>query len=159
MAPIAVNLDPLRDYIEAMIYEKQTLLYIQAQLLLEHQIQCSTRTILRRTKEWATERPVSVVNDVALQDYVFVHFWKGWSDNDIVKCFKIDHGQDVSERSIRRIRTTMKLLRRMNPLDRQASIALVKEAVKEGIENGHLGRYGRVMIHEFFRTNQLLVTR
>jgi alpha-galactosidase len=110
MAPPVVDLAPFRDFIEDLIHEKQTLLQVQAQLLSEYQIKCSTRTILRRTKDWALERPVSLLNDIAVQDYVFVHFWKGWSDNDIVKCFKIDSGRDISERTIRRVRTIIKLV-------------------------------------------------
>jgi hypothetical protein len=157
-----INLEPYKEEIIQLVRDGLSSTNIAAHVRVRHGFTVSERTIKSRLKEWGTRRRNQAQNsnmDSALHDRVKTLFFEyGLEDKEMFRVLQ-DEGFQISLRSLGKLRRSLNLRRRENPIQAEQRTAELRAMIREELAKGTIAGYGKKLLHRHFRSLGVIVSR
>jgi hypothetical protein len=131
---------------------------IAKRLADEHGVNCTSRTIERRLKEWGVTKRVRIQETAALRLKIASMFYMNFSDDIIVRALN-EEGHRIGKTTVVRIRKAQGCKRWMTAWEREEANLELWNIVKEELDKGSIEGYGKELLQKYFRTKGLNTTR
>jgi len=131
---------------------------IAKRLADEHGVNCTSRTIERRLKEWGVTKRVRIQETAALRLKIASMFYMNFPDDIIVRALNED-GHRIGKTTVARIRKAQGCKRWMTAWEREEANLELWNIVKEELDKGTIEGYGKELLQKYFRTKGLNTTR
>ncbi|EED24632.1 hypothetical protein TSTA_079870 [Talaromyces stipitatus ATCC 10500] len=152
------QIDQYKQEISTSFQNGQSISNITKMLSDEYQITIHPETIRRRLKQWGVSRTNPGPRE--LEDKIKeLYFKQGLRDKEIIRALERD-GIKISQSTLTTIQLWIGLQRRVvKPEDIQHTDNIVREAVREQLNSGHIEGYGRGHLYRFFRIQGYNIAR
>ena len=160
MAPRTIDLEPYKTEIISLFQDNNSCTLIAKQLQNKYSLQIAERTIRSRLQEWRIrKRNRTTTSDLILHARIqILYFQVGLEDKDMLGILQAE-GFEITDRTLKRLRTQLGLRRRTNLVEAQQQIDEIAQEIQKELEQGTIEGYGKELLHRHFRSKGLIVAR
>ena len=156
----SIDLEPYKAEIISLFEHDNSAASIATTLQTKHNLKITDCTIKSCLQGWGIhKRNHMTTSDIVLYNWIKILFFQlGLEDKELLQVLQ-DEGFDVTNRTLKRLRTQLGLRCRTKPIEAEQQADEIVQAIEKELEKGTIEGYGKELLHRHFRSQGFMIAR